>query len=208
MGGTGTLRSNLLANAGATVAPGSPSAIGTLTVSGTITNGGAILMKLNRTNAQTSDLLSCAKTITITGGGALTVTNLGPALQVGDSFQLFNQAVAGFTAVNLPLTDANNNMVYTWTNKVAINGSIQVLTSVPPVNTTPTNITVQASGGNLTLSWPLDHTGWTLQVQTNAVNVGLSTNWVDIVGSSTTNRIITPADPRDGCIFFRLIYRQ
>ena len=84
LGGIGTLRSNLLANAGATVAPGSPSAIGTLTVSGTITNGGAILMKLNRTNVQTSDLLSCAKTITITGGGTLTVTNTGPALQVGD----------------------------------------------------------------------------------------------------------------------------
>ena len=62
---------------------------------------------------------------------------------------MFNQAVTGFTAVNLPLTDANNNMVYTWTNRVAINGSIQVLTSVPPVNTTPTNITVHASGGNL-----------------------------------------------------------
>ena len=206
VGGTGTIRSNLIATAGGTVAPGSASSIGTLTVSGTVTNGGSILMKLNRGNAQTSDQLSCAKTITITGGGTLTVTNTGPALQVGDTFQLFNQAVAGFTAINLPLTDANNNRVYTWTNRVAINGSIQVLTSVPPVNTTPTNITVHVSGGNLALSWPLDHTGWTLQVQTNTLNIGLSTNWVDVAGSSTTNQMTLPVNSANGCVFFRLAY--
>jgi autotransporter-associated beta strand protein len=206
LGGIGTLHSNLLANAGATVAPGSSSAIGTLTVSGTITNGGTILMKLNRTNAQTSDLLSSAKTITITGNGTLTVTNLGPALQAGDSFQLFNQAVSGFAVTNLPVMDANNNLLYTWTNEVAINGSIQVLTALPAVNTTPTNITVQASGGNLTLSWPSDHTGWTLQAQTNSIVVGLSTNWVDVTGSSITNQMIMPINPTNGCAFFRLVY--
>jgi len=90
VGGTGTIRSNLIANAGATVAPGGTGSIGTLTVSGTVTNGGTILMKLNRSNAQTSDQLSCAKTITITAGGALTVTNTGTAPQVGDSFKLFS----------------------------------------------------------------------------------------------------------------------
>ncbi len=132
--------------------------------------------------------------------------NTGPALQVGDSFQLFNQAVAGFTTVNLPLTDVNNNRVYTWTNRVAINGSIQVLTAVPPVNTTPTNITVHVSGGNLALSWPLDHTGWTLQVQTNTLNIGLSTNWVDVAGSSTTNQMTLPVNSGNGCVFFRLVY--
>jgi autotransporter-associated beta strand protein len=206
LGGIGTIRSNLLANAGSTVAPGNPNSIGTLTVSGTITNGGTILMKLNRSNSPTSDLLSSAKTITITGGATLTVTNLGPVLQVGDSFQLFNQAVTGFAVTNLPVTDANNNMLYTWTNKVAINGSIQVLTAIPSVNTAPTNITVQASGGSLALSWPLDHTGWTLQAQTNSFDVGLSTNWVAVTGSSITNQMIIPINPTNGCVFFRLFY--
>jgi autotransporter-associated beta strand protein len=206
LGGIGTLHSNLLANAGSTLAPGSPSSIGTLTVSGTITNGGTVLMKLNRTNAQTSDQLNSAKTITITGAGTLTVTNLGPALQVGDAFQLFNQAVTGFAATNLPVTDVNNNMLYTWTNKVAINGSIQVLTSLPLVNTTATNITVQAGGGNMTLSWPLDHTGWTLQAQTNSVGVGLSTNWVNVTSSSATNQMTIMLNPTNGSVFFRLVY--
>src|SRR5664280_1811757 len=113
LGGVGTLRSNLLANAGSTLAPGNPGSIGTLTVSGTITNSGAILMELNRTNSQTCDRLNCAKTITITGAGTLTVTNLGPALQAGDSFQLFNQAVTGFAVTSLPVMDANNSLLYT-----------------------------------------------------------------------------------------------
>ena len=202
VGGIGTINSNLLVNSGATVTPGNPGSIGTLTVSGTITNSGTFVMGINRTNAQNSDLLSSAKPIKITGG-SLTVTNLGPALQAGDTFQLFNQAVAGFAVTNLPLTDAGNNLV--WTNKVAINGSIQVLSAAPSVSTTATNITLQASGGNLTISWPPDHTGWTLQVQTNTIGVGLSTNWVDVPGSSTANQMIIPIIPANGSVFFRLV---
>ena len=57
-------------------------------------------------------------------------------------------------------------------------------------------------GGNLTLSWPLDHTGWTLQVQTNS----LSTNWVTVTGSSITNQMIIPINPANGSEFFRLVY--
>jgi autotransporter-associated beta strand protein len=205
LGGIGTINSNLLVNSGATVAPSNPGSIGTLTVSGAITNAGTILMELNRTNAQTSDLLSSAKPIKITGG-TLTVTNLGPALQAGDSFQLFNQAVTGFAVTNLPATDASNNWLYTWTNKVAINGSIQVLTASPAVNTTSTNITLQASGGNLTLSWPPDHTGWTLQIQTNSFSMGLSTNWVDVPGSTTANQMIVSINPANASVFFRLVY--
>lgn len=206
LGGIGALHSNLLANAGSTLAPGNPGSIGTLTVSGTITNGGAILMKLNRTNSQTCDQLDSAKTITITGTGTLTVTNLGPTLQAGDTFQLFNQAVTGFAATSLPVMDANNSLLYTWTNKVGINGSIQLLTALPSVNTTPTNITFQASGGNLTVSWPSDHTGWTLLAQTNSLQVGLSTNWVAVTGSSITNQMSIPIGPTNGSVFFRLSY--
>jgi hypothetical protein len=36
-----------------------------------------------------------------------------------------------------------------------------------PVATTPTTITAQLIANALKLSWPSDHTGWRLQVQTN-----------------------------------------
>jgi hypothetical protein len=70
------------------------------------------------------------------------------------------------------------------------------------VNTASTNIVFSASGGDLTLSWPADHTGWTLQMNTNLV----TTNWVPIGGSSATNQMIIPISPAIPTVFYRLVY--
>ena len=72
------------------------------------------------------------------------------------------------------------------------------------VATNPTNITVQVTGNNLTLSWPADHIGWQLQVQTNDPAQGLGTNWWDVAGSTITNQISVPIDPVAGSVFYRL----
>jgi autotransporter-associated beta strand protein len=153
LGGIGTIRSNLLANAGSTVAPGNPNSIGTLTVSGTITNGGTILMKLNRSNSPTSDLLSSAKTITITGGATLTVTNLGPVLQVGDTFTLFSATsysglLGLLNSTNLPSLPAG----LAWnTSGLTNNGTISVVALPAITSLTPLNPSVQCPG-NLTFT--------------------------------------------------------
>jgi hypothetical protein len=73
-------------------------------------------------------------------------------------------------------------------------------------NSNPTNIVFSASGGNLTLKWPLDHTGWQLQAQTNSVSVGISTNWVNVSGSTSTNQVVFPVNLTKGTVFYRLIY--
>jgi hypothetical protein len=70
----------------------------------------------------------------------------------------------------------------------------------------PTNLTFTVSGGTLTLSWPESHVGWILQAQTNALAVGLHTNWLDVPGTgsvTSTNLNLTPAIPAQ---FFRLRY--
>jgi len=54
------------------------------------------------------------------------------------------------------------------------------------------------------LSWPEDHTGWTLQVQTNSRSVGLSTNWFEVPGSTTTNSVTLPISTPNGAVFYRL----
>jgi hypothetical protein len=77
---------------------------------------------------------------------------------------------------------------------------------VPDVATNPTNITVVVSGGILHLSWPADHTGWTLQSQTNSRNSGLGTNWAAVPGSTTVNSMNLPIDPANGSVFFRMVY--
>ncbi len=73
-------------------------------------------------------------------------------------------------------------------------------------NPNPTPIGFSYNNGALTLTWPTDHTGWTLQSQTNTITSGISNNWADVSGSSTTNQVIIPLDLSQGCVFYRLYY--
>jgi hypothetical protein len=74
---------------------------------------------------------------------------------------------------------------------LSVDGTITVATG-SSVNTNPTNITAVVSSGMLQLSWPQDHTGWRLLVQTNNLNKGVSGNtndWATVAGSTTTNMV-------------------
>ena len=190
--GSGSLLGKLTALAGSTINPGDT--IGTLTVQSNLALNGVLFMELNRTNAQNSDrLVSTAGTIMV--AGTLTITNLGPVLLAGDTFQLFNQPISGFASVNLPDVLPN-----AWLNQLADNGTIRV------VATASTNLLTQITGGSLTLTWPSDHTGWRLQVQTNDMFQGLDTNWVDVADTTTTNQLMVPINPASGSVFYRLLY--
>jgi hypothetical protein len=57
---------------------------------------------------------------------------------------------------------------------------------------------------SLYLSWPSADIGAQLQAQTNTVNIGLSTNWVDVSGSLATNKMVIPVNPANGTVFYRL----
>jgi hypothetical protein len=80
-------------------------------------------------------------------GGTLTVENIGPQLQVGDSFKLFAGALSGsFATLNLGY--------YTWnTSQLGVNGTITVsgLLALPTVSAmvSGTNIVLSSSGGFL-----------------------------------------------------------
>jgi arabinan endo-1,5-alpha-L-arabinosidase len=67
----------------------------------------------------------------------------------------------------------------------------------------PTNIAFAGNGGALNLFWPADHTGWHLQVQTNGL---AHTNWMDVLGSGSTNAVTLPVDPTQANVFYRLVY--
>jgi hypothetical protein len=92
----------------------------------------------------------------------------------------------------------------TWSNKLAIDGTIVALTGM--VSTTPVPIVSSVAGGNMNLSWPSDHTGWRLEVQTNLLSMGLSTNWSTWPGSQATNAVSIPISPVNPSVFFRLMY--
>jgi autotransporter-associated beta strand protein len=198
MGG-GSINGNLTALTGSIINPGR--GIGTLFVTNNATLGGRLLIELNRTNAQTSDqLVSVLGTINY--GGALSVTNIGPALQANDSFQLFPSAVTGFTNIALATTDASGN-VYTWTNRVPLNGSVAILTVTSGVNLAPPAIQLSHSGNTLGLAWPTN-LGWTLL--TNSVGLTATNQWFPYPGSASITNVSLTVDPTKTNVFFRLAY--
>jgi len=153
-----------------------------------------LLMEVNRASAPNSDHLNVSGTLT--AGGTLAVTNIGGALQANDTFPLFSGGVSGFT-VSLPTTDLVNAVTYTWQNDVAANGSVKVLTVTP---LTPPTLGVSRAGNNLNFSWSGP---FKLQSQTNSLSVGVSTNWSDYPGGSTSPVSVT-INPTNPSVFFRL----
>ena len=69
--------------------------------------------------------------------------------------------------------------------------------------TVPPSLNYSLSGNQLTISWQPPYQGWILQQQTNVLNVGIGTNWVDMVGtdSVTTTNVLVDAAP---AAFYRL----
>jgi autotransporter-associated beta strand protein len=204
--GNGTLRGNLTTAAGSTLSPGASAGIlGILTVANTtgVTNtatlGGTTIMELNRAVTPNSDRLLTAGTNVF--GGTLTVNNIGAALQLNDTFQLFTNAATrgAFAVTNLPSLTSGLG----WNNSLAINGRLTVIATA---NTNPTNITAVVNGNQLTLNWPADHTGWHLQIQTNSLSTGLNTNWVTLPGSDLVNSTNMTINPANGAVFYRMVY--
>ncbi len=80
---------------------------------------------------------------------------------------------------------------------------------LPTVSLVQTNLAFSVSGTNLTLSWPADHVGWTLLQQTNRLQQGISANtndWMRVVGSSATNRVVIRISPTQPGGYYRLVY--
>lgn len=207
LNGFGSITGKLLADAGSTLNPGNPTGnvttgtgTGVLNVSGSASIAGTVNMRLNNTNTFFADEIT-ANSFTIDPAATLNVTNIGSALAAGNVFQLFNHPVT-FTPANITLPVVSSPLILS--NKLSINGSIVILSTV---NTTPTNLTSSVSGNVLTLSWPADHTGWRLQSQTNTLGVGLNpATWTAVPGSASVNTMNFTIDPTSPTVFYRMVY--
>jgi autotransporter-associated beta strand protein len=197
LGGVGSIAGPVVVNAAGSLAPGA--SIGTLTINNSLTVNGTLAIEVNKSLAQSNDVVQVSGALSGAAGGKVTVSNLGAALNVGDRFVLFpGKTMTGGSA----LTVSGAGVV--WTNKLEVDGSIQVLSIVP---TTPTQITSSLNGNTLNLSWPSTHIGWSLQRQINALNVGLSTNWVTVPGYEATNSASIAINPASPTVFYRLFYQ-
>ena len=110
--------------------------------------------------------------------------------------------------VNYGLGAASGYVSVTPSNGVGSSGvsaSAGVMVTTAPIST-PTSITFGVTGTNLNLSWPADHLGWRLLVQTNRVIVGLSTNWFTWPNSTNWTSVTIPILSANPSVFFRLVY--
>ena len=196
--GVGLLKGTVV-NSG-TLAVGT-NGLGTLTVSNNLTlnSGSSTTLAIDRTIS--TNTFGKVKGITaVRFGGSLTVTSLGGTFINGDTFTLFSAGTyaSNFTATNLPALAAG--LKWNW------NPAAGTLAVGPAVNLTPVNITTATTGGNWNLSWPADHLGWRLQVQTNSIGTGLGVTWHDWPNSTGTTSVSVPLDPNAPTVFFRMVY--
>ncbi|HWC61766.1 MAG TPA: autotransporter-associated beta strand repeat-containing protein, partial [Verrucomicrobiae bacterium] len=200
LAGSGTIVSPVDVQTNGAIGGGPAASIGTFTINNTLTfDSGGAFIRINKalSPAQSNDVVSVTGAITANAGaGTITVTNIGgTAVSVGDKFKIFNKAVAGtgtFTIVGAGMN---------WNNNLAVDGSISAASVNTGPATNPTNLTFSVSGGNLSITWPADHQGWYLQMNTNSLS---SNTWTDVAGSNNGTNSVVPIDPNVPRAFFRM----
>ena len=155
LGGTGTINGPVTIAAGGLLSPGT--SIGALTINNKLTLGGDLLIKVNKSLTPSNDMVSVSGTLTNAGAGTLEVLNQGAPLAAGDSFKLFNKPLLNGQAMRV--LSAGTEV---WTNKLAVDGSIVVLSANnPPITGDPT--TAFAWNGKVATDQP-----WKVPMQTAA----------------------------------------
>ena len=117
---------------------------------------------------------------------------------------------SGLTATNFADGNVTNavNYFYVVTAVGAGGESTNSLTvnATPLPSRQPVNLSFTPLGSQLQLSWPADHLGWRLLIQTNNLSAGLGTNWVTVANSTNLNQTTIPVNSTSGAVFLRLVY--
>ena len=110
--------------------------------------------------------------------------------------------------VNALLYDGNGHLLVGGNFlKAGTNVSPYFAEAIIGTATNPPTLTISSiASGGVSLSWPLDHVGWRLQLQSNAPGVGITSNWFTIPGTTNLNATNFPVNPGAGSVFYRLAY--
>ena len=153
-------------------------------------------------------------TVTLAGTNSLAITN---SFYAGTSTNgtLLSQ-FGGVASGSTYLTNTFDSLAIGWRaqastfastidiNQITVNAVPASQQSIPSLSPAP--LTMQALGNQLQLSWPADHLGWRLQMQTNDPVTGLGNNWITVPNSTNVTSTNITVSPTDGNIFFRLVY--
>ena len=153
------------------------------TVSNAVLTGN-LKMTINKGGSPSSVVLTVSGA-PCTLDGTLTVTNLGAALAIGDTFTLFAAPggfAGGFTTLNLPLQDG-----LSWQDNTMVDGTLKVIAgSVPPTITTDlsglTNYAYVGGGCTLSVAASGDPTLHYLWLKNGATPVGTDSPTLTLTG--------------------------
>ena len=203
LGGSGSV-SNATVQAGGTILGGDANHSNTLTVATLNLGSSSTDVTYSKFTVAAGGKVAATTALNVTGTNIVTI--LDPSLTVGTN-TLFTYSgsigggsgFAGFQLATLP-AGVTANLLNT-------GSAVQLaVTSTYMVNTNSPVMTNSVSGGTLTLSWPADHLGWRLEVQTNSLNAGLGTTWFTWPNSTNVTTVPITLDPTAPTVFFRLVY--
>jgi len=184
---------------GTTLAVNVVSANGSLAVSSlNLGSSSSATLELQNLNSVTTPAISAGS---VTLNGVVTVNITGGAFVAGQDYPLvgFTSLSGGASAILGSLPKGVNATL------VSVNNPNQMKLHVSyVVNQTPTNIVAGVTNGVLTLQWPGDRVGWT--VQSNSVDIGDTNAWFSVPGSTATNSLNVPVNNGAPHVFYRLRY--
>ena len=153
--------------------------------------------------ASATNLLINLKWNSVAGAGTYNLkrgtTNCGP----------YPAIFSGLTATNYADADVTNAVNYYYVVSAVAGGeSTNSLPSnaVPLPSNQPANLVARQAAENCNFSWPHDHLGWRLQIQTNSLANGLGGNWATVPDSTNVMATNITINPANGAVFLRLVY--
>ncbi|HEV2327420.1 MAG TPA: hypothetical protein VGY56_01380 [Verrucomicrobiae bacterium] len=188
LGGTGIMGGPTMVNAGGKLALGAD----TLSFSNNLSIAGNVTVFLNKSLTPSSGMAIVTGTLTRSGAGTLVVTNLGPSLAAGDTFQVFSQPLTGGG------TMAVSGGGMQWANNLAADGTISVVGPLPQ----PVINSVSLVGTNLVYSGTNGYAGGQYYVlaSTNLMSPlsswkPVSTNTFLTGGLFSVTNVVSPGTP-------------
>ncbi len=174
LGGTGSISGSVTVNSGGTLSPGAAATpVGTLTINNSLNLSGNVAIAINKSLSPSNSSVVVTGSPASSGSGTVKITNLGPVLKTGDTFQLFSQ----------PLSSGGSLLVIggsaIWSNNLAVDGTISVASvPVPVINSVSTSGTnLLFSGTNGTFSGPYN--------LLSSTNISLPiTRWTTVLAGS------------------------
>ena len=196
VGTAATVNSTITINSGGTLSLGVPFFLGVITNTSTVTfnAGGTCAFHLDAGNTNLSARLYANN---VSYGGTLVVTNVAATpIANGQVFQLVSAATPSgnfANAASVAIYPAGTGTFNPATGELTI-------TAVPAAPT----LNVTQTGNSLDFSWSNLNGVYHLQAQTNGLNVGISTNWLNYPGGNT-NSLSVPIDAANAAAFYRLV---